>query len=241
MQGPAPVPPFHNKELYQGFLLSTLRGLRNGIVCGIRIRLPYIIQAVAYAVIFREKNLLNRVKFVLKQAISHGRNLGLFVFFYKSICWLCRNFAGIHNGIESWIAGFIGGFIAFGDSHGVSGSVNNQIVLYLFARGIEGSLRTFHKKGWLPDSLDVASPFGFRVLAGFSLALILYLTEYQPDMLKPGFMSTMTNLYHESNAGALMPPDLQRFSPAVGLVAFTLLASLINPEYSLENVLAKIK
>jgi hypothetical protein len=79
-------------------------------------------------------SLLNRVKFVLKQAISHGRNLGLFVFFYKSICWLCRNFAGIHNGIESWIAGFIGGFIAFGDSHGVSGSVNNQIVLYLFAR-----------------------------------------------------------------------------------------------------------
>jgi hypothetical protein len=55
MQGPAPVPPLHNKELYQGFLLSTLRGLRNGIVCGIRIRLPYIIQAVAYAVIFREK------------------------------------------------------------------------------------------------------------------------------------------------------------------------------------------
>jgi hypothetical protein len=107
-----------------------------------------------------------------------------------------------------------------------------------------------------------SSPFGFRVLAGFSLALILYLTEYQPDMLKPGFMSTMTNLYHESNGGALMPPDLQRFSPAVGydwessyallgsflmqlsdrrLVAFTLLASLINPDYSLENLLSKIK
>ncbi len=31
-------------------------------------------------------------------------------------------------------AGFVGGFIAFGDSKGLSGSVNNQIVLYLFAR-----------------------------------------------------------------------------------------------------------
>lgn len=55
MQGPAPVPPFHNPKALEGFILSTLRGLRNGVVCGIRIRLPYIIQAVAYAIIFREK------------------------------------------------------------------------------------------------------------------------------------------------------------------------------------------
>ena len=78
-------------------------------------------------------SLLHRIKFVIKQGISHGRNLGLFVFIYKGICWLCRSI-GIKGGVESWIAGFIGGFIGFGDSKGVSGSVNNQICLYLFAR-----------------------------------------------------------------------------------------------------------
>jgi hypothetical protein len=50
------------------------------------------------------------------------------------------------------------------------------------------------------------------------LALILYLTEYQPDMLKSGFMSTMTNLYHESNGGAMIPNELVRFSPAFAYV-----------------------
>lgn len=77
--------------------------------------------------------LLERVKFVTKQAFSHGRNLGIFVFIYKSICWILRRY-GIKGGIESWIAGFIGGYIGFGDSEGVVGSVNNQISLYLLAR-----------------------------------------------------------------------------------------------------------
>jgi peroxisomal membrane protein 4 len=65
--------------------------------------------------------------------LSHGRNLGLFALIYKFICSVLRS-VGITGGIESWIAGFAGGFYAFGDSRGISGSVNNQIVLYLFAR-----------------------------------------------------------------------------------------------------------
>lgn len=42
--------PLNNKE----WVLSVLRGLRNGIMCGARIRLPYIIQAAVYAIIFRQ-------------------------------------------------------------------------------------------------------------------------------------------------------------------------------------------
>lgn len=60
--------------------------------------------------------------------------------------------------------------------------------------------------------------FGFRCFAGFSLALILYMTEYHPNHLQKGFMSTMTNLYYESNSGSFLPPDLMRFSPVIGYV-----------------------
>lgn len=42
--------PLSNKE----WVLSVIRGLRNGIMCGARIRFPYIIQAAVYAIIFRE-------------------------------------------------------------------------------------------------------------------------------------------------------------------------------------------
>jgi len=77
--------------------------------------------------------MLSKIKLVIKNGLHHGRNLGFFILIYKSICWICRQ-RGLKGGIESWIAGFIGGFIAFGDSTGLSGGVNNQIVLYLFSR-----------------------------------------------------------------------------------------------------------
>merc|ERR1712188_146112 len=121
------------------------------------------------------------------------------------ICYALRHL-GVRGGLESWIAGFIGGFWAFGDSEGVSGAVNNQIVLYLFARGIEGQLRGLvHLHKWLPESCDFHSPIGFRVFAGFSLALILYMTDYENSVLRSSFNKVMHNLYYESNAGPLMP------------------------------------
>eukprot|EP00005_Dracoamoeba_jomungandri_P005941 CAMPEP_0174259810 /NCGR_PEP_ID=MMETSP0439-20130205/8592_1 /TAXON_ID=0 /ORGANISM="Stereomyxa ramosa, Strain Chinc5" /LENGTH=180 /DNA_ID=CAMNT_0015343861 /DNA_START=64 /DNA_END=607 /DNA_ORIENTATION=+ len=160
---------------HQGFL-SAIRGFRNGITTGARIRLPYAFQALIYAVVFRERSLMNRTKFVIRQMFQHGKNLGLFVFVYKSICYIFRS-AGISGGIESWVAGFVGGFTAFGESKGLSGSVNMQIVLYLFARGIFGSMAGFASKGYLPQQLNPKTPLGFRIFAGFSLALILYLTD----------------------------------------------------------------
>jgi len=95
------------------------------------------------------------------------------------------------------LAGFVGGYIGFGDSKGLSGSVNNQIVLYLFARGIYGLLVGGVRRQLIPQVFNVRSETGFRIFAGFSLALILYLTEYEPDTLSPSFMSTMNFLYYD--------------------------------------------
>merc|ERR1712137_61420 len=224
--------PLSNKE----WVLSVLRGLRNGIMCGARIRLPYVIQAIIYAIIFRDPGTTNKLRFVLKQMFHHGRNLGLFVFTYKTICFVLRNF-GIRGGIECWIAGFIGGYWAFGESKGISGAVNNQIVLYLFARGIEGMAKSFVDRGILPPALDIRSPGGFRIFAGFSLALILYMTDYEDGRLKKGFMDTMNNLYYESNYESLLPPKNFAISVAVVLVS---LFSFLSPSLELDNILSVI-
>mmetsp|Transcript_19661 Transcript_19661/g.24845 ORF Transcript_19661/g.24845 Transcript_19661/m.24845 type:complete len:198 (-) Transcript_19661:29-622(-) len=178
----------------------------------------------------------NKLRFVLKQMFHHGRNLGLFVFTYKTICFVLRHY-GVRGGIECWIAGFIGGYWAFGESKGISGAVNNQIVLYLFARGIEGMARSLVKRGILPPSLDIKSPGGFRIFAGFSLALILYMTDYESDMLRPGFMNTMNNLYYESNSGRLAPPV--NFTPIVLVVLASLLSTML-PKLTLDNILSVI-
>lgn len=184
-------------------------------------------------------SLLEKVKFVLKQMVHHGRNLGLFVGTYKTICYLLRSI-GVSGGVESWIAGFIGGFTMFGNNKGISGSVNHQIVLYLFARGIYGSFVLWAERGYIPRFLDVRTAIGFRVLAGFSLALILYMTEYHPSRLQPSFMSTMNFLYYDSESATpqpFLPP--YRFLPFFLLVSLSLLGE-VYPSLSLESLLTKL-
>ncbi|KAF2078297.1 hypothetical protein CYY_000389 [Polysphondylium violaceum] len=229
----------HRKGHVMDCILSAIRGARNGVLTGVRIRIPYIFQAVIYAAIFRDPKLLNRVKVVIKQMFFHGKNLGLFVGIYKSICCLFRHF-GIKGGVESLIAGFVGGYIAFGESKSTSGSVNNQIVLYLFARALIGFIQGFVKRKIIPENLSTTHPQGFKIFAGVTLAMILYLTEYEPETLNPAFMSTMTTLYHKSDSGPLMEKADQKFLPVIMIILISLLGSVF-PAFSLESILTKLK
>eukprot|EP00026_Physarum_polycephalum_P013496 Phypoly_transcript_13907.p1 GENE.Phypoly_transcript_13907~~Phypoly_transcript_13907.p1 ORF type:complete len:241 (+),score=35.53 Phypoly_transcript_13907:156-878(+) len=219
--------------------LSAIRGFRNGIITGVRVRLPYIFQAAVYAVLFREGNIWERIKFIVKQMLYHGRNLGMFVGIYKSLCCIMRN-KGIDNGVESLIAGFIGGSFAFGDSSGVSGSVNNQIVLYLFARSIQGLIQTAVTKAVVPSYMSISTPLGFRVFAGITLALALYLTEHQPLSMPSGFMSTMHFLYHKSDAPLpVLAKQDRNFFPFMAVVAISLLGYFGVDQLRMEYLIAK--
>ncbi|EGG16775.1 transmembrane protein [Cavenderia fasciculata] len=229
-----------HRYLHSDCILSAIRGLRNGILTGVRIRIPYIFQAVIYAAIFRDPKLTSRVKFVIKQMFFHGRNLGLFVGIYKSICCIFRNI-GIKGGIDSLVAGFIGGYVAFGDSKSTSGSVNNQIVLYLFARALIGIIQSGVKRNIIPQQLSTTTPQGFRIFAGVTLALILYLTEYEPDTLNSSFMGTMTYLYHKSDSGPMLPQEDRKFSPIILVILISIATSWKFPQLSLDNILAKLK
>lgn len=220
-------------------LLSAIRGFRNGIITGVRVRLPYIFQAAVYAFLFREGNVVERIKFIIKQMLFHGRNLGMFVGIYKSLCCLMRN-KGIDNGVESLIAGFIGGAFAFGDNNGVSGSVNNQIVLYLFARGVQGLINTAVSKAVVPSYLSISTPIGFRVFAGISLALALYLTEHQPLSMASGFMSTMNFLYQKSDIPApVISKSDRNFLPFMAVVVLSLLGYLGLEPFKMQNILGR--
>eukprot|EP01095_Lingulamoeba_sp_RSL-Kostka_P005667 TRINITY_DN170_c1_g3_i1.p1 TRINITY_DN170_c1_g3~~TRINITY_DN170_c1_g3_i1.p1 ORF type:complete len:242 (+),score=73.66 TRINITY_DN170_c1_g3_i1:179-904(+) len=220
------------------YLLSAFRGLRNGIMTGTRIRVPYIFQAAVYALLFRDnpEQRVNKLKFVIKQMFFHGRNLGMFVCIYKIICFALRHM-GVYGGLECWIAGAVGGYYAFGESKGISGAVNNQIVLYLFARGMIGLLQSGVERGIIPQQLNPRKPQGFRYLAAFSLALILYLTDYEENNLRRGFMLTMNNLYYESNSGTLIPPKNHAFIVAVVLIS---IFGYVYAPLHLDNILSVI-
>lgn len=50
----SPIVPPHLPDVANGLIMSAIRGLRNGIICGVRIRLPYVIQAATYALLYRD-------------------------------------------------------------------------------------------------------------------------------------------------------------------------------------------
>lgn len=119
------VSPTMLEQSIQDGLKSVYRGYRNGIVTGVRIRVPYILQSLIYAIIFQTPTEFRKVRFVIKQMFHHGKNLGSFVGIYKLITYICRNHLNIRSGIDAWIAGFIGGYVAFGESKGISGAVSS--------------------------------------------------------------------------------------------------------------------
>lgn len=219
-------------------LLSAVRGFRNGIITGVRVRLPYIFQAVVYAALFKEGNLNERLKFILKQMLFHGRNLGMFVGIYKSLCCVMRSM-GLDNGLESLIAGFVGGSFAFGDNSGVCGSVNNQIVLYLFARSVQGLIQSAVNRAVIPSSMSITAPKGFRVFAGITLALALYLTEHEPETLGSGFMSTMNFLYHKSDAPLPLVSRAERNFVPFFLVVFISLFGYVHEPLRMQNLISR--
>jgi len=235
--------PFHaiNKHVHWDIqcLLSVLRGFRNGVITAVRVRNPYLVQAVVYALLFREGGLLEKLKFVFKQMCFHARNLALFVAIYKGICCLLRNL-GVSNGIESILAGFIGGYTAFGESKGVSGGVNNQLVLYLFSRSFQALLQSGVNRGILPSFASAQTSTGFRLFAGITLALTLYFTEHEPETLGTSFMSTMHYLYHKSDSGPLVAKGDRRFLPLIFLVVLSLAGYLGFEKLSLDSILAHL-
>jgi len=221
-------------------LLSAIRGYRNGIITATRLRLPYIYQALINAILYREGGLKEKMKFVIKQLFFHSRNLAMYVGIYKSVCCVFRSI-GISGGIESLIAGFIGGYTAFGDTKGISGTVNNQLVLYLFARSITGLIQSAVNRGVIPTTASTQSPQGFRVFAGITLAMALYLTEYEPETLSSGFMTTMKFLYHKSDHPAPLIGKAERnFAPIIALITLSLFGFLGFESLSLENILTRL-
>lgn len=154
---------------------------------------------------------------------------------------------------------FIGGSFAFGESSGVSGSVNNQIVLYLFARSIQGLVQSAVNRAVVPaymsvsicyvfrllreysvDFIQIATPMGFRVFAGITLALALYLTEHEPETLSSGFMSTMTFLYHKSDPPQPFVSKSERnFVPFMVVVFLSVLGFFGVEPLKMQNIISR--
>ncbi|KAI5808124.1 Tim17/Tim22/Tim23/Pmp24 family-domain-containing protein [Peziza echinospora] len=135
-------------------VLAILKGLRNGLVYGAKIRFPH---ALVMALLFRTGTLKEKLISVLRATKQHAINLGTFVTIYKTALYLFTHHPNLlpipflppsgsslsstsskpttstssPHPLHTFLAGVIGGYYVFGRENN---PINQQIVLYVFAR-----------------------------------------------------------------------------------------------------------
>jgi len=116
-------------------VLAILKGARNGLVYGAKIRFPH---ALVMTLIFQgDRPWKDRIKFVLKATRQHALNLCKFVTIYKTALLLQRKMnGGKEKSADTFLAGVIGGWLVFGERN----AINEQIVLYCVSRVVSSFL-----------------------------------------------------------------------------------------------------
>ena len=167
------------------FLVSTLRGLRNGIYYGAKVRFMH---SLVMTLLFRHGSLKSKVRSILTMTYQHAKNLGCFAFLYKATVYILKKMEGQPKKYHSFIAGCVAGYIVFREKN----NLNYQIYLYVFSRNIVGAVENLVKKGKLPNVK------AFPILAMLSWGIVMYLYMNDPTSLQPSLKSSMDFLYKHS-------------------------------------------
>ncbi|XP_033112810.1 peroxisomal membrane protein 4-like [Anneissia japonica] len=169
-------------------VLSVIKGFRNGVVYGAKIRFPH---ALVMTFLFKRGPLKDKLISILRATYTHSRNLSYFVFIYKVLTGLFRKLESKPRESHSFIAACIGGYLVFGENN----NINSQINMYLLSRITFGLCRLMVKKGAInPPRRDPFPMFGMLVWG-----IVLWLFEYHQEVLQPSLQNSMTYLYHDSN------------------------------------------
>ncbi|XP_001500990.1 peroxisomal membrane protein 4 [Equus przewalskii] len=168
--------------------LAMLKGFRNGVVYGVKIRTPH---ALVMTFLFRSGSFREKLRAILQATYIHSRNLACFVFAYKGLCALQSCVQGETYQVHSFLAAFVGGWLVFGDNN----SINSQINMYLVSRTLFALCRLGVEKGYIPEPKRDPFPLLTAVVWG----LVLWLFEYHRHTLQPSLQSSMTYLYQDSN------------------------------------------
>ncbi|ORZ33246.1 peroxisomal membrane protein 4 [Catenaria anguillulae PL171] len=169
--------------------LALVKGFRNGIVYGAKIRFPH---ALVMTFLFREGPLRTKFRFILDATRQHSWNLGRFVLIYKTLLLVLRKAQGNKESkIDAFIAGTVGGYLIFGENN----NINQQIVLYLFSRIMIGLAKLAVKESVIPDPPQDPFPMFAAVVWG----IVMWLFRHNRDTLQSSLQASMQYLYNDSD------------------------------------------
>ncbi|KAF2836418.1 peroxisomal membrane protein 4 [Patellaria atrata CBS 101060] len=194
--------------------LTLVKGVRNGIVYGTKIRFPH---ALVMMFLFRSGTVRQKLRLVYKATRQHARNLALFALVYKSSLLLLKSSrpSAKEGHYDTFLAGLTGGYLVFGrTSHN---PVTQQIVIYVFARvmlamakvaitprGVEAVPGSGGGWGLLGDDSDgrrrrYVEKRAWTVFSSLSWACVMYLFRWHPENVQSSLRSSMHYIYVQSD------------------------------------------
>jgi peroxisomal membrane protein 4 len=192
-------------------LLAILKSARNGAVYGAKVRFPH---ALVMVFLFRSGSFREKIRLVAKATRQHARNLATFATIYKSCMLVLRLINPVSPGKEgpydTFLSGAVGGYYVFGRGRAGSSSVNQQIVIYVFARVVLALARlslespsmtsmtptpTLWTQRLDPEIKKRIQENAWPVFASLSWALVMYIFRWQPESIQPSLRSSMKYMY----------------------------------------------
>ncbi|GAA6043797.1 hypothetical protein JCM8097_007714 [Rhodosporidiobolus ruineniae] len=192
-------------------LLAILKGARNGLVYGARVRAPH---ALVMTILFHSGSWQQRLRYVYRATKQHATNLAKFVAIYKTALLVQKTLAGgKQRQADTFFAGLVGGWAVFGERN----AVNEQIVLYVVSRVITSLLPRASPPSAPPPATSATAPDGFphppgypypkprppharvfELYAAVTWGLVMWLFREKRDRLHGGMVSSMQYLYLDS-------------------------------------------
>lgn len=168
-------------------VLGAIRGFRNGVVYGARIRFPH---ALVMTFLFHHGTLRQKVEGIAKATYMHARNLGCFVFIFKAVRCLLRHYRNKETPLNSFLAGLAGGAVMWSQNN----PVNSQINMYILSRIIMGLTNTAVQNKFIPNV-----PGGFSIYGSVIWGIVMWLFFYHRESLQKSLQSSMQYLYEDSD------------------------------------------
>ena len=91
--------------------------MRNGMYYGAKVR---VVHALVMTILFGKGPLKQKLISIIKLTWEHSRNLGIFVFLYKSLVCVLSKLRNKTSDVHSLISGAVCGYIIFGEKTSVN-------------------------------------------------------------------------------------------------------------------------
>ena len=149
----------------------------------------------------------SKLNLIFKATRTHARNLATFALLYKATLLLLIRSSPGHKeaSYHTFLAGLTGGYLVFG--RGIQSSVNQQIVIYVFARVVIGLAKLCVMKredgglfrggvltgklGSREEILQRIRTKSWPVFAAASWAGVMWLFRWYPEVLQASLRNSM--------------------------------------------------